>query len=67
MQDGAPIPTEKSLGLCRKYCVKHGVSTFSQCWGCLKFSKGDVTKMCFAGQPGNRGCKFVNGLFDEVG
>jgi len=66
MQDGAPIPTEKALELCRKYCGAHGVRTFSQCWGCLKFSKGDPAKMCFAGAPGNRGCRFVNEPFDGV-
>jgi hypothetical protein len=64
--EAGAIPADKALELCKKYCEEHEVRTFSQCWGCLKFSKGDVTKMCFAGQPDNRGCKFVNELYDRV-
>lgn len=63
MQGGVPIPAERALELCREYCEGHGVKTFSQCWGCLRFSKGDPAKMCFAGE-GNRGCRFVNELFE---
>ncbi len=63
MQDAAPILTERALDLCKRYCEEHGVRAFSQCWGCLRFSKGEPVKMCFAGQPGNVGCKFVNELF----
>jgi hypothetical protein len=63
---GSPaIVEEKAIELCREYCEEHGVHTFSQCWGCLRFSKGEPARMCFAGALGNRGCRFVNKLFEE--
>ena len=31
-----------------------------QCWGCMKFSKGDPAKMCISSREGYRGCKLVN-------
>jgi hypothetical protein len=58
------IPLEKAVTLCRKYRDKHAVRMFSQCWGCIRFSKEEPTKMCFYDPPENRGCKFVNSLFD---
>jgi hypothetical protein len=63
--DGPAIKVETALELCKKYCEEKGIRAFSQCWGCLKFSKGNPAKMCFYGE-GNRGCKFVNELFDGV-
>jgi len=59
------IPLEKAVELCRKHRDKHKVRLFSQCWGCLRFSKEEPTKMCFHDPPENRGCKFINKLFDE--
>jgi len=31
-----------------------------QCWACLRFSKGDLEKMCLSRREGHRGCKLVN-------
>lgn len=31
-----------------------------QCWGCLRFSKGDPAKMCLSRREGYRGCNLVN-------
>jgi len=31
-----------------------------QCWGCLKFSKGDPARMCLSRREGYRGCRLVN-------
>lgn len=33
------IPLEKSIELCGVHRDKHGVRLFSQCWGCVRFSK----------------------------
>ena len=63
------IPLEKAVELCREYRDKHKVRFFSQCWGCLKYSKEEPGKMCFYNEDNpteNRGCKFVNKLFDEL-
>jgi hypothetical protein len=62
------IPLEKAVEFCKEHRSKHKVRWFSQCWGCLKFSKEEPTKMCFYNENNpaeNRGCKFVNKLFDE--
>ena len=37
-----------------------------QCWGCMKFSKGDPAKMCMIRQDGYRGCKLVNKRYAKV-
>ncbi len=63
MSKSNPIPIEKAIELCKEYREKHKVRMFSQCWGCLKFSK-EPNKMCFSNPPENRGCKYVNELFD---
>ncbi len=36
------------------------------CWGCMAYSKGDPSKLCFANvkYPGNRGCYQVNARYD---
>ena len=62
------IPIEKAVELCREYRDKHKVRLFSQCWGCLKYSREEPTRMCFYNENDpteNRGCKFINKLFDE--
>ncbi len=35
-----------------------------QCVGCLRFSS-DAEHRCFAAKPGNRGCGFVNRLWER--
>jgi len=64
MTDNNPISLEEAMKLCKKYRDEHKVRLFSQCWGCLKYSKEESTKMCFYNPPDNHGCKFVNQLFD---
>ncbi|UCE10754.1 MAG: hypothetical protein JSW61_02135, partial [Candidatus Thorarchaeota archaeon] len=59
------IPIEKAMEFCREYRDNHRVRLLSQCWGGLRFSKEELSKMCFHDPPENRGCKFVNKLYDE--
>jgi len=65
MPNSGLIPLEKAVELCREYRNQHKVRLFSQCWGCVRFSKEEPAKMCFYNPPENRGCKFINKLFDE--
>ena len=65
MTDNNLISLEEAFKLCKKYRDEHKVRLFSQCWGCLKFSKEESIKMCFYNPPENRGCKFINAQFDE--
>ncbi|MCW4003092.1 MAG: hypothetical protein NWE95_04175 [Candidatus Bathyarchaeota archaeon] len=60
------VPFDKAVELCKLFREKHKVRMFSQCWGCLRFSNGDSKKMCFYQPPNNRGCKFVNQLYDHA-
>ena len=59
------IPLEEAFRLCKKYREGHPIRLFSQCWGCMKFSKEDPAKMCLYHLPDNRGCKFVTQLFNQ--
>ena len=59
-----PITLEDAKRICKEIQNKKKARIFSQCWGCLKFSKGDGTKMCFYDPPENRGCKLVNENYD---
>ena len=36
-----------------------------QCWGCMRYSKGDPMKMCFSQNPHNTGCKLVNKAYRQ--
>jgi hypothetical protein len=60
------IPLERAAELCKAYRDKHGVRLFSQCWGCVKYSKGVPEKLCFYDPPNNDGCKKVNALFEAA-
>ena len=63
------IPFEKALELCKLHRQKHKVRLFSQCWGCLRYSKEEPTKMCFYDEKNpteNRGCRFVDRLFKDL-
>lgn len=59
-----PIPLEEAQRICKKIQNEKRVRMFSQCWGCLKFSKDDATKMCFYDPPENRGCKLINRYYN---
>lgn len=62
------IPREVALRLCGEIRQEGRAQWFSaahwQCWGCVRFSKGDLAKMCMGSQPGFRGCALVNARFD---
>jgi len=66
MDRSNPIPFEKAIELCIEYRKKHKVRLLSQCWGCLRYSKEDHVWMFFYDPPENRGCRFVNRLFDKL-
>lgn len=54
------LSLEVAYSYCKMYRKHHKVRLFGQCWGCVKYSKEDPTKMCFYNPPNNDGCKFVN-------
>ena len=60
------IPLEKAYALCKTHRERNGVRLFSQCWGCVRYSKDVPEKMCFFKPPNNDGCKHVNRLFEET-
>ena len=62
---GRTIPEDMALEICKKIRQEKPVRLFSQCWGCLKYSKEDMKKMCFYDPPKNRGCNKINKQFDD--
>ena len=63
---GEAIPEDVALQVCSEIRAEKKVKLFTQCWGCVKFSKGDPAKMCFSSQLDNRGCGIVNKRYDEL-
>lgn len=61
------ISREVAVLLCPEISGENQGKWLAQCWGCVKLSKGDATKMCFSGRPDNRGCGLVNALYNKVG
>ena len=63
------IPKEEALRLCAEIREENRHKRFSfaamQCWGCVKFSKGDPAKMCLSSAPGHRGCNLINARYDR--
>jgi hypothetical protein len=59
------IPEDVAFKMCKEIRQEKPVRLFSQCWGCLKYSKEDPKKMCFYNPPNNRGCNKINKRFDE--
>jgi len=59
-----PIPREVAARLCQEHRAENPPRLLGQCWGCLKASKGDGTRMCYHHPPEFRGCSFVNRRFD---
>jgi len=55
------IPRELAIRLCNEIQAENKRKGFSigrlQCWGCCKYAKGDVEKMCISGK---QGCSLVN-------
>jgi len=60
------IPREVAERLCGEIAAVKGNKLFSQCWGCLRFSKGDFSRMCVSNAPGFRGCRLVNSRYEET-
>jgi hypothetical protein len=63
-ENSQAIPKDIAFQLCEEIRKEKGVKIFSQCWGCVKFSKKDPAKMCFNG-PDCRGCRLVNDRYDK--
>ena len=55
------IPREIAIKLCNEIQAENKRKRFPtgrlQCWGCRKYAKGDVEKMCLSSE---RGCNLVN-------
>ncbi len=54
------IPLDVAVKCCKQYREEHKVRMFSQCWGCVRFSKDNPEKMCFYKPPNHNGCEKVN-------
>jgi len=62
---GEAIPKDVAFQLCEEIRKEKAGRWFTQCWGCVKFSKGDPTKMCVNSPPDYRGCKLVSERYDR--
>ena len=40
------LPLETAGRLCQEIRDNQRIKVFTQCWGCVKFSKGETSKMC---------------------
>lgn len=40
------VPQPLASQLCRQAQDNQIIKVFTQCWGCVRFSKGDPAKMC---------------------
>ena len=63
------IPKDSALQLCAEILEKNRGKWYTlaglQCWGCLKFSRGDPTKMCVSAKPDYTGCNLVNARYKQ--
>jgi hypothetical protein len=59
------ILREVAFQLCTEIRREKEHKWFSQCWGCVKASKGDFAKMCASSRPDYRGCNLVNERYDK--
>ena len=57
------LSLEQAHELCQAHPSQNKARLFSQCWGCLKYSKNNPEKMCFFNPPDHDGCRFVNNLY----
>jgi hypothetical protein len=57
------LSLEQAHELCQAYTSQNKARLFSQCRGCLKYSKNNPEKMCFFNPPAHDGCRFVNNLY----
>ena len=40
------LPMDLAQELCEQIQRRQPIKLFTQCWGCVRFSKGDPQKMC---------------------
>ena len=66
MSANISMSVEKAYEMCKAHREKNRVRMFSQCWGCVKYSKDVPEKMCFYKPPGNDGCKHVNQMYERL-
>lgn len=65
MEPLAAIPSEVARELCLAIRAEKAQHLFTQCWGCVRFSKGDERKLCYNSREDLRGCGLINRLYDE--
>lgn len=68
MKEGNPgdaIPKDVAFQICEEIRKEKADKWFTQCWGCVRFSKGDPNKMCLNSSPGYRGRNLVNERYDQ--
>ena len=70
MSKPTPIPREIALRLCKEICEENARKKIKflglQCWGCLKFGKGDPEKMCLSNGADYNGCQMINKRYAEL-
>ncbi len=66
MSASISMSVEKAYEMCKVHREKNRVRMFSQCWGCVKYSKDVPEKMCFYKPPSNDGCKHVNQMYEYL-
>lgn len=59
------IPPDVARRLCLEIREEKAQRLFTQCWGCVKFSKSDEKNLCYNSERDLRGCGLVNRLYDE--
>ena len=60
-----PIPEGTARRLCAEIRKQKAARLFTQCWGCVRATKGVEEEMCFFKPPDFRGCGLVNERFDK--
>jgi hypothetical protein len=63
------IPRDTAISICEKIQDEHEKKIYAvgemQCVACVRSSKGDYERMCFASSKDNRGCQYVNKKYDR--
>jgi len=65
MESDISLSIQEAYKLCQVHREKHKPRLFSQCWGCVKYSKENPERMCLYKPPTNDGCQFVNRLYER--
>jgi len=64
------IRRELALLICETIRQENRIKWYTlsklRCWGCMRFSKGDLSKMCMSRQEGYRGCNLVNERYAKL-